>query len=69
MFAGQRRRARHDGRLRDGADEQAERRDYDKLAALQQPMFESRLDARKRIDAVLTAQQHEELRRGWPGPR
>lgn len=69
MFAGQRRRARHDGRLRDGADEQAERRDYDKLAALQKQMFESRLDARKRIDAVLTAQQREELRRGWPGPR
>lgn len=46
-------------------DEQAERHDYDQVAALQKQMFENMLDARKRIDAVLTPQQRDELRRRW----
>lgn len=45
-------------------DEQAQRRDFERHAALQKQMFESMLDARKRMEAVLTPQQREELRRG-----
>jgi hypothetical protein len=30
-------------------------------------MFENMIDARKRIDAVLTPQQRDEVKRGW-GP-
>lgn len=50
-------------------DEQAQRREYDKVASLQKQMFENQLDTRKRIDAVLTPQQREQLRRGWPQGR
>lgn len=32
-------------------------------------MFENSLDARKRIDAVLTKEQREQLRQGWRGAR
>jgi Spy/CpxP family protein refolding chaperone len=56
----------------DGAaapDEQAQRRDYDKIAALQKQMFENSLESRKRIDTLLTPQQREEMRRGRRGPR
>lgn len=51
------------------ADEQAQRRSYDQLAALQKQMFENMLEARKRMDGVLTPQQRDELRRGWAGAR
>jgi Spy/CpxP family protein refolding chaperone len=44
-------------------DEQAQRRDYDRVAALQKQMFETMLESRKRIDAVLTPQQREEMQR------
>jgi Spy/CpxP family protein refolding chaperone len=44
-------------------DEQAQRRDYDRMAALQKQMFDNMLDSRKRIEAVLTPQQREEMRR------
>lgn len=50
-------------------DEQAQRRDYDKLAALQKQMFENMLESRKRMDEVLTPQQRDEMRRGWRAPR
>ena len=44
-------------------------KNYDAMAALQKQMFQSSLDARKRIDAVLTKEQREQLakgsRRGW----
>lgn len=50
-------------------DEQAQRRDYDKLAGLQKQMFESSLETRKRIESVLTPQQREEWRRGGRGGR
>ena len=46
-------------------DEQAARRGYDSVAALQKQMFENSIEMRKRIDAVLTPKQREELRRGW----
>ena len=48
----------------DAGDEQAQRRDYDKLAGLQKQMFENSVDMRKRVEAVLTQQQRDELRRG-----
>jgi Spy/CpxP family protein refolding chaperone len=44
-------------------DEQAQRRDYDRIAALQKQMFETMLESRKRIEAVLTPQQREEMQR------
>ncbi len=49
------------------ADEQAERKAYQAMADAQKQMFESSIAARKRIDAVLTAEQREQLRRGWRG--
>ena len=53
----------------DEFDEQAQRRTYDQMAALRKQMFENALDMRKRVDAILTPQQREELRRGWRGGR
>lgn len=47
-------------------DESTERRDYERVSALHKQMFDNMLEARKRIDAVLTPQQREQLRRG-PG--
>jgi Spy/CpxP family protein refolding chaperone len=44
-------------------DEQAQRRDYERIAALQKQMFENMLESRRRVDAVLTPEQREELRR------
>jgi Spy/CpxP family protein refolding chaperone len=45
-------------------DESAERRDYERVSALHKQMFDNMLEARRRIDAVLTPQQREQLRRG-----
>ncbi|WP_161993148.1 Spy/CpxP family protein refolding chaperone [Lacisediminimonas profundi] len=44
-------------------DEQAARKAYDTAAAFHKQMFENSLEARKRMDGVLTAQQREKLRR------
>jgi Spy/CpxP family protein refolding chaperone len=48
------------------------KKNYEAMAALRKQMFETSLDARKRIEAVLTKEQrdklHKESRRGW-GPR
>jgi Spy/CpxP family protein refolding chaperone len=57
-----------DATVESGAlDEQAQRRDYERIAALQKQMFETMLESRKRIEAVLTPQQREEMqRRGRP---
>ena len=49
----------------DASDEQAARKNYEAMAALQKQMFDNRLELRKRIDAVLTPKQREEQRRGW----
>ena len=49
----------------DASDEQAARKNYEAMAALQKQMFDNRLELRKRIDAVLTPKQREEMRRGW----
>ena len=44
-------------------DEQAARQSFQTMTETQKAMFEMRLEARKRIDAVLTAEQREKLRR------
>ena len=45
------------------------RKTYDAMAAIRKEMFENGLDARKKVDEVLTKEQREELakyqRRGW----
>lgn len=46
-------------------DEQAERREYDRVAALQKQMFDNMLAARKRMEAVLTPEQREQMRKSW----
>ena len=46
-------------------DEQAARRNYDSVAALQKQMYENQVEMRKRVDAVLTPKQREELRSAW----
>jgi Spy/CpxP family protein refolding chaperone len=48
-------------------DEQAARKAFDAMTVAQKAMFEAQLDARKRIDAVLTPDQREQLRRSWNG--
>jgi Spy/CpxP family protein refolding chaperone len=48
-------------------DEKAARKAYDEMAAAQKQMFEASLQARKRIDAILTPEQREQLRRGPRG--
>ena len=40
---------------------------YQASADLRKQMFENSLDVRKRIDAVLTKEQREQMRRGWRG--
>lgn len=54
----------HDSTEPGAFDEQAQRRNYDRIAALRKQMFENQLEARKRIEAVLTPQQREQLQRG-----
>jgi Spy/CpxP family protein refolding chaperone len=49
------------------ADDQAERKAYQAMAEARRQMFESSLDARKRIGALLTPEQREQLRRSWRG--
>ena len=48
-------------------DEKAARKAYESMAAAQKQMFELSLQARKRIDAVLTPEQREQMGRGWRG--
>ena len=62
-------RGRPGGVYRDGPfDEQAARQSHDTMTALRKQMFENALEARKRIDGVLTPQQREQLR-SRPGGR
>ena len=46
-------------------DEKAARKSYDEMAAVRKQMFELQLDTRKRMDAVLTPEQREQMYRGW----
>jgi Spy/CpxP family protein refolding chaperone len=48
-------------------DEQAVRRNYDVAEKLHRQMFENALDAQKRVDALLTPQQRQQLARQWGG--
>jgi Spy/CpxP family protein refolding chaperone len=52
-----------------GAKDTDPRKTYDAMAALRKQMFETALDADKRIEAVLTKEQKDQLRkerrRGW----
>jgi Spy/CpxP family protein refolding chaperone len=48
-------------------DESASRKAYEVMSSARKAMFENSLEARKRIDSVLTSEQREQLRRGWRG--
>jgi len=48
-------------------DEQAARKAYDAMTVAHKQMFESWLEARKRMDAVLTPEQRAQMRRGGRG--
>jgi Spy/CpxP family protein refolding chaperone len=48
-------------------DEKAARKAYEAMAEAQKQMFDLSLQARKRIDAVLTPEQREQMGRGWRG--
>jgi Spy/CpxP family protein refolding chaperone len=48
-------------------DEKAERQQYDRVSALHKQMFENMLASRKRMEAVLTPEQREQVRKGWGG--
>jgi len=54
---------------KDGFNEDAARKQFDAMAALRKEMFESGLATRKQIDAVLTPEQREKLKKARPGPR
>ena len=55
-----------DGTPGSGAfDEQGARREYDTVAALQKQMFENMVAMRRDVDAVLTPQQREDMRRPY----
>jgi Spy/CpxP family protein refolding chaperone len=45
------------------ADDATARKAFDEMAAAHKQMFETRLEARKRIDAVLTPEQRKQLGR------
>lgn len=48
-------------------DEDAARKSFQAMTQTRTAMFEAQLDARKRIDAVLTKEQRERLSRYWTG--
>jgi Spy/CpxP family protein refolding chaperone len=48
-------------------DDAQARKNYQAMADLQKQMFENSLETRKRIDAVLTQEQREELKKSWGG--
>ena len=48
-------------------DDAQARKNYQASADLQKQMFENSLETRKRIDAVLTQEQREELKKNWGG--
>lgn len=48
-------------------DEKAARGAYDTIAQAHKEMFEAQLQMRKRVEAVLTPQQREQMQRGYRG--
>lgn len=53
---------------KDGFNEDAARKQFDAMAAMRKEMFESGLAARKQLEAVLTPEQREKLKKARPGP-
>ena len=53
---------------KDGFNEDAARKQFDAMAAMRKEMFEAGLATRKQIDAVLTPEQREKLKKARPGP-
>ena len=51
----------------DSSDDAVARKAYQAMTDAQKAMFENSLDARKRMDAVLTKEQREQLKRYWRG--
>jgi Spy/CpxP family protein refolding chaperone len=50
-------------------DEKAARKAYESMADAHKKMFEASLQMRKRIEAVLTPEQRQQMGRGGRGPR
>jgi hypothetical protein len=48
-------------------DESAARKSFQTMTETQKAMFELQLEARKKIDAVLTKEQRDQLRQHWSG--
>lgn len=48
-------------------DEKAARKAYESMADAHKQMFELSVQTRKKIDAVLTPEQREQMQRGWRG--
>lgn len=48
-----------------GFDEAVARKSFDAMTETRKAMFETQIDARKKVDAVLTPQQREQLRKYW----
>jgi len=46
-------------------DQTAINEGYKRISTLRRAMYDSMVDARKRIDAVLTPEQRNQMRRGW----
>ena len=57
----------HDAFASGKFDEQAARKAYDVMTAAHKQMFEISLEARKRMDAVFTPEQREQMQRGGRG--
>jgi len=53
---------------KDGFNEDAARKQFDVMAAMRKEMFEAGLATRKQVEAVLTPEQREKLRKARPGP-
>ena len=50
-----------------GFDEADARKAFQTMTETQKAMFETQLETRKKVDAVLTKEQHDQLRRYWSG--
>jgi Spy/CpxP family protein refolding chaperone len=46
-------------------DEQAARKAFEAMAATHKAMFDLQLDARRKVDAILTQEQRDRLRKSW----
>jgi Spy/CpxP family protein refolding chaperone len=47
------------------SDDAAARKAYEAMSEARKAMFENSLEARKRIEAVLTKEQRQQARSGW----